>query len=154
MNGKRIIKLVILLYLATGVPVGLIFCLLGKALMHTTQNKAETTAVISYITQEPYESNHNIHVTYTVDGVTYTEKLSRSSLRDQVGRKVRILYDPSNPQKIFGDIRWMFRFMIRSGAYVCITNSLGTLVMLIVLIWEKSRRHPSANEKKPPAIST
>ncbi len=46
--------------------------------------------------------DHEVTVTYTVDGKTYTEKLDYYSGSFKVGKTIKIMYDPADPSVVHG----------------------------------------------------
>lgn len=78
-----------------------------------TRGYARTTAIIDRI-EETWrgtdadgsdEYDYEVWVTYSAEGKTYSGELDTYNSSYKVGKRIRIYYDPENPEKIHGDSR-------------------------------------------------
>ena len=94
------------------IPLGIILIVFGVMMFkidNNNKNYIETEATISKVdlVSEGYEdadgtyneAMYNIYVTYTVDGKTYENELGESFER-KVGEKIKIVYNPDDPNQI------------------------------------------------------
>lgn len=84
--------------------VGVLFFVLGFHTLHLRKVYTETTAVITDI-QVDYgvgdeDDEHEVYVSYTVDGTEYEEELDEYTAGMSVGDEVGIMYDPADPGEI------------------------------------------------------
>ena len=77
--------------------------------------------------------DHEVWVSYTVDGVTRQGKLDTYSSDYEVGKRVRIYYDPADPEKIHGDSR-------KLGMVLWIAGPVLAAVSAVTLVRESRKK--------------
>ena len=100
-----------------------------------TRGFVRTTAIIEQIEEtwtgtdgDGYDLyDHEVLVSYTVDGVTRQSRLDTWSADYEVGKRVRIYYDPADPEKIHGDSRKLGMILWIAGPVVAAVSAV-TLV--------------------------
>ena len=79
----------------------------------------KTTAVITALEEntdiDPDEILYTPTVTYTVNGIQYTEELKANVKESDLGKEIRILYDPADPAKINEDSPGAVIYMLIAG---------------------------------------
>ena len=86
--------------------MGLIFVAIGSIMAGTVlnyKNKVDTTGTIAEIltyTDSDENKEHEVYVSYTVNGQEYKSRLNSYSSSFYEGKKIEIYYDRDNPNKI------------------------------------------------------
>ena len=113
--------------LILAIVIGLALCGLGIYLnFFQTKGFAVTAAEIEEI-EETYtgtdadghdEYRYDVTVSYSVNGTSYRGKLDTYSSNYEVGKRVRIYYDPQDPEVIHGDSKLVAKIFIFIGPAV------------------------------------
>lgn len=129
----KVIKLILVCFLGFGAFIGLVLFVIGFLFQFSNKNYIETTGVISNIEEEHNGSatGHNTFVTYTVDGITYTGVLDVSSSTDSIGKEVKVFYEPSDPQRIHGDMKPFVIGFMAIGGMVFLLEAVSAVVVLL-----------------------
>ena len=101
-NGKQVVFLIFVI-------IGLIFMVVGTVIclnVFDYSDKVETTAIITEF--ESYQeyangrthTRHKTHITYDVEGSSYTNVVKMYSSSWNVGDEIEIYYDIDNPQNV------------------------------------------------------
>ena len=101
-NGKQVVFLIFVI-------IGLIFMVVGTVIclnVFDYSDKVETTAIITEF--ESYQeyangrthTRHKTHITYDVEGLSYTNVVKMYSSSWNVGDEIEIYYDIDNPQNV------------------------------------------------------
>ena len=87
--------------------IGAIFVIIGLAVFGSIfnyENKVDTvgtiTGISSYYSGTNHNRNHEVYVSYTVDGKEYESRLNSYSSSFYEGKEIKIYYDKDNPNKI------------------------------------------------------
>ena len=83
--------------------------------------------------------DHEVWVSYTVDGVTRQSRLDTWSSDYEVGKRIRIYYDPADPEKIHGDSR-------KLGMVLWIAGPVLAIVSTVTLVRD------SRKKEEPPVV--
>lgn len=127
--------------------VGAFFTIIGLFIVQNNynyDNKIETTAIITRIVPdgsvyEDDDTNYDVYVSYTIDGIKYETKLNGYSSNFYEGKKIDIYYDKDNPQKI-GMKSLDLLFLIFPG--------LGFTIMIVGLSGLIAQIKSKSDEKK------
>ncbi len=101
-NGKQVVFLIFVI-------IGLIFMVVGTVIclnVFDYSDKVETTALITEIESYQEYANgrthirHKTHITYDVEGLSYTNVVKMYSSSWNVGDEIEIYYDINNPQNV------------------------------------------------------
>lgn len=115
--------------LIAAMAIGILICVLGVYLsFFETRGFVRTTAIIDRIDQTwsgtdadgVDEYDYDVWVTYSAEGKTYSGELDTYSSGYEVGKRIRIYYDPANPEKIHGDSRKLGFILAVAGPVVAV----------------------------------
>lgn len=111
----------------------------------STKGLVETTGVIDRI-ETRIETNHagsdedhDVYVSYTVDGQSYTSLSNVYSSSYRVGKEIKIFYDPNDPAVIRGDGKLLGMIFAGIGG-IMVLCSIGSLIFIVV-IYKRSQRN-------------
>ena len=98
-----------------------------------TKGYVATTAVIDRI--EEYESgtdadgfteyDHDVYVTYSVNGNVYTGKSDYYSGGYREGQEIKIFYNPDNPEQIHGDSKNFAIYLMALGPVLALIGTVS-----------------------------
>lgn len=104
------------------------------------KTEAEIVSIVEIPSDFPDEDpGHEVTVTYTVDGKTYTEKLDYYDGSYKVGKTIKIMYDPADPSVVHG-----------GAGYGIVILCIG-IVILAVTVFSMVRSKKNLNELKETA---
>lgn len=130
-NGKRVVFLIFSI-------IGLIFMVVGTVIclkVFDYSDKVETTAIITdFESYQEYvngrtHTRHKTHITYDVEGRSYTNIVQMYSSSWNVGDEIEIYYDIDNPQNVGSkDTDWVLLVIPCLGLlFFC----LGMITLLV-----------------------
>lgn len=130
-NGKRVVFLIFSI-------IGLIFMVVGTVIclkVFDYSDKVETTAIITdFESYQKYvngrtHTRHKTHITYDVEGRSYTNIVQMYSSSWNVGDEIEIYYDIDNPQNVGSkDTDWVLLVIPCLGLlFFC----LGMITLLV-----------------------
>ncbi len=105
--------------------IGIILCIF-KFNYH---NKSTTTGIITYITSNNNQENHQVYVSYQVGDKLYESPLNGYSSSYYEGKEIEIYYDKANPDKI-GVKSLDLLFLILHGLGLIFTTIGGTGLLI------------------------
>ena len=130
-NGKRAVSLIFAIIGLIFIVVGTIICLR----VFDYGDKVETTAIITdFESYQEYangrtHTHYKTHITYDVDGSSYTNIVQMYSSSWNVGDEIEIYYDIDNPQNVGSkDTDWVLLVIPCLGA---IFFGLGLITLLV-----------------------
>ena len=114
--------------------IGIFLCAVGIYLsFFETKGFLTTTAVIDRI-EETWvgddDTNYDVWVTYSVDGRTYQGELDTYNGSYREGKRIKIYYDPENPERIHGDSR-------KFGMILWVAGPIVTAVAIVTMVKDK-----------------
>ena len=136
---KPIWKILIVVFFVFLGLFGGVFILIGSIVLHENDHRVETTAVISRIETGMLQSDHDVYVSYTVDGKDYETRSNVYDSRYYEGKEIKVFYDPENPEKIYGDTKLLGTIFIIIGSFVS-SIAVIYIILMIVLSFISGRR--------------
>lgn len=86
------------------VPIGIILIVFGVIMLgFNSENYLETTGTVTEVIEsfdEENQAEYDVYFTYTVDGKTYENSFGGMSERQNKGDKIKVLYNPENPEQV------------------------------------------------------
>ena len=118
--------------------IGAIFVIIGLAVFGSIfnyENKVDTvgtiTGISSYYSGTNHNRNHEVYVSYTVDGKEYESRLNSYSSSFYEGKEIDIYYDKDNPNKIgVKSLDLLFLIFPGIGLIFFIIGGTGILVKI------------------------
>ena len=118
--------------------IGAIFVIIGLAVFGSIfnyENKVDTvgtiTGISSYYSGTNHNRNHEVYVSYTVDGKEYESRLNSYSSSFYEGKEIDIYYDKDNPNKIgVKSLDLLFLIFPGIGLFFFIIGGTGILVKI------------------------
>lgn len=112
---------------------GAIFLIIGLVLFKNIfdyQNKVDTIGIITEITTFQND-NHEVYVSYTVDGKEYNSELDGYISDFYEGKEIKIYYDKDNPTEIgMKSLDLLFLIFLGMGLIFFIIGVIGILVKI------------------------
>ena len=114
--------------------VGAIFVIIGFVVslnIFNDKNKVNTVGTITEISSYSRDDNrnHDVYVSYIVDGKEYESRLYSYSSSFYEGKKINIYYDKENPNKIgVKSLDWLFLIFPGIGLIFLIIGGTGILI--------------------------
>ncbi len=114
--------------------VGVLICGMGLYLsFFETRGFVATTAVIDRIEETwsgSEDTDYDVWVSYSAEGRSYYGELDNYSSSYHEGKRIKIYYDPQNPERIHGDSR-------KFGMILWIVGPIITAVSVAAMVKEK-----------------
>ena len=118
--------------------IGAIFVIIGLAVFGSIfnyENKVDTvgtiTGISSYYSGTNHNRNHEVYVSYTVEGKEYKSRLNSYSSSFYEGKEIDIYYDKDNPNKIgVKSLDLLFLIFPGIGLIFLIIGGTGILVKI------------------------
>ena len=120
--------------------LGLLFLGVGVyATFFLTRGFVATTAVIERVELVPGTMTYKPYVRYSVDGSIYHAWSDVSSSSYREGKRIKIFYNPANPEEIHGSAGFVGVAAMAAGAVCMAAGSAGLF---------KERRRGTANREE------
>ena len=134
MKGNKIENLIWTIFAS----IGAIFVIIGLAVFGSIfnyENKVDTvgtiTGISSYYSGTNHNRNHEVYVSYTVEGKEYKSRLNSYSSSFYEGKEIDIYYDKDNPNKIgVKSLDLLFLIFPGIGLIFFIIGGTGILVKI------------------------